>query len=81
MSDKITRPNVPTMIIILAFAAFLAWIWREQPQQPQKQTVLNLDEMARKWNATSPYFLSTTNKVWLQETSDNGVSTIRIDPK
>lgn len=64
-------------LVFVSSVAVLIWPDRIAPKP---QTVLNLDEMARKWNATPTYFLATTNHVTVQDTTSYGVTTLRIDP-
>lgn len=53
-------------------------IWRDTTPPPKPQTILNLDEMARQWNATSPYFMATSNHVTVQDTTSYGVTTLKV---
>lgn len=64
-------------LVFVSSVAVLIWPDRIAPNP---QTVLNLDEMARKWNATPTYFLATSNHVTVQDTTSYGVTTLRIDP-
>ena len=71
----------PIVAILFIFVFTLVAISAIKRHKHAKDTVLNLDAMAIHHNATSPYFLVTSNHATLQSTTSYGISTIKIEPR